>query len=137
MKSLLLAASLIALPAVASAPAAADVSGPWTISGEVSGVGVNETCTFAQAEDAKLTGSCDTASGKQDIKGSVADQTATFSHGGTYEGQAFVMTFTGKINGDGGMTGTMDVDPFNVSGSFSAKKGTPAPAAPAAPPAAK
>jgi hypothetical protein len=130
MKSLALIACLIALPAIAAAPAA-DVSGTWTISGEVSGVGVDETCTFTQATDAKLTGSCDTASGKQDIKGSVADQTATFSHGGTYEGQAFVITFTGKINGDGGMTGTMDVDPFGVSGGFSARKGAPATTPPA------
>lgn len=133
MKQWIALAWFAAMPALAAAPAAdLDLSGTWTISGDVSGVGVDETCAVTQ-QDVVLTGSCDTASGKYDLKGKLDGKTATFSHGGKYQGSDFVMTFTGKVAADNTMTGTMDVDPFNVTGTFSAKKGDAA--KPAAPPA--
>ncbi|MGI4756415.1 MAG: hypothetical protein ACRYGF_06145 [Janthinobacterium lividum] len=130
MKHVIALALFAALPAAALAPADVDLSGTWTVAGDVQGVAVEETCTLVQ-QDVVLTGSCDTSSGKYDVKGKIDGKTATFSHGGKYQGSDFVMTFTGKIGADGAMTGTMDVDPFNVTGSFSAKKGA-APAKPAA-----
>ncbi len=131
MKQWLALAFLVGTPAVASAPPDVDLSGSWTIAGDVQGVAVDETCTVVQT-DVALTGSCDTSSGKYDLKGKIDGKTATFSHGGKYQGSDFTITFTGKVGTDGGMTGTLDVDPFNVTGSFSAKKGaaaaTPPPA---------
>lgn len=127
-----------AMPALAAtAPRAVapdvDVSGTWSISGEVQGVGVEETCTVVQ-QDTVLTGSCDTSTGKYDLKGKLDGRTATFSHGGKYQGSDLTITFTGKVATDGTMTGTMDVDPFNATGSFSAKKSDAAtPANPAKP----
>lgn len=130
MKQWIVLACLAAVPAMASAPPDVDLSGTWTITGDVQGVAVDETCTITQQEIA-LTGSCDTSSGKYDIKGKLDGKTATFSHGGKYQGSDFTITFTGKVGDDGGLTGTMDVDPFNATGSFTAKKG----AAAATPPA--
>ena len=116
-------AVLMAVPAVAAAPAAVDVTGTWTVAGEVQGVAVNETCTLAQAADGKITGTCDVAGmAKYDTTGTVKDQTVVFVHGGTYEGNALTMTYTGKLGSDGALTGTVDVDPYSVTGSFSAKK---------------
>lgn len=130
MKQWIVCACAVAMPALAaSAPKAAaadvDLSGTWTISGDVQGVGVEETCTVVQ-QDVALTGSCDTSTGKYDLKGKLDGRTATFSHGGKYQGSDLVITFTGKVAQDGSMTGTMDVDPFNATGSFSAKKSTAA-----------
>jgi hypothetical protein len=116
-------AMLMAIPAVAQAPASADVTGTWVITGDVQGVAVSETCTLTQGADTKLAGSCDVdGMGKYDATGSVTDKTVIITHGGTYEGQPLTLTYTGKINSDGGFTGTIDVDPMAVSGSFSAKK---------------
>ena len=116
---------LLAGPAVAAAPGDVDLNGTWAISGEVSGVAVVETCNLTQ-KDTALTGSCDTSTGKYDTTGKVDGKTVTFKHGGKYEGTDLTITYTGKVGTDGTVTGTMDVDPFNVTGSFSAKKGAAA-----------
>ena len=114
-------ALMMALPAVAAAPA--DIAGVWAVSGEVQGVTVSETCTLTQAPEGKLAGSCDTsAGGKFETTGTVTDKTVIFQHGGDYQGTKLTMTYTGKLGTDGAMTGTVDVDPFSVTGSFSAKK---------------
>lgn len=125
MKQWIGLAFLVAVPAVAAAPSDIDVTGTWTISGDVQGVEVPETCTLTQ-KDVALTGSCDTNTGKYDTKGKVDGKTVTFSHGGKYDGNDLTLTYTGKLADDGSVSGTIDVDPFNVSGSFTAKKGAAA-----------
>ena len=140
MKQRIALACLLTMPMLALSASAAssrvaapdlDLSGTWTISGDVQGVAVDETCTVTQ-QDVALTGSCNTSTGKYDLKGKLDGRTATFTHGGKYQGSDLVITFTGKVAQDGTMAGTMDVDPFNATGSFSAKKGDAAkPATPA------
>lgn len=128
MKHWIACALMVAAPALAAtAPKAAvapdlDVSGTWSLSGDVQGTAVNETCRLVQT-DVVLSGQCDTSTGKYDVKGKLDGRTATFTHGGNYQGSDLTITYTGKVAQDGTMTGTMDVDPFNVTGSFSAKKG--------------
>ena len=110
------------MPAIAAAPGDVDLTGTWSLTGDVAGTQVNETCTLMQ-KDTALSGSCDTSTGKYNTTGKIDGKTATFKHGGNYQGTDLTITYTGKLNADGSMTGTMDVDPFNVTGSFSAKKG--------------
>lgn len=120
-------ALLMALPAIAAAPD--DITGTWAFAGEVQGIAVLETCNFTVADTA-LTGTCTTDSGKFPTVGKVDGKTVTFHHSGKYNGDDYVITYTGKLGTDGAMTGTMDVDPFSVTGSFTAKKSpaaTPAP----------
>lgn len=116
-----------AAPASNASPAAAkiDATGSWVISGNVSGVDVDETCTITQ-KAAALTGSCAGQSGTQDATGSVEGSTVTLRHGGDYQGTPITITYTGKVAEDGVMSGSIDVDPFNASGEFTAKKGTAA-----------
>ena len=118
-------ALLMGLPALAAAPD--DITGAWTLTGDVQGITVTENCNFTVADTA-LTGSCVTDSGKYDTTGKVDGKTVTFHHGGKYNGDDFVITYTGKLGTDGAITGTMDVDPFSVTGSFTGKKGAAAPA---------
>ncbi len=133
MKRIWIAGFVLAMPLFAqTADAPADVSGTWNIGGEVSGVEVVETCTFAQSADAKLTGNCDVQGVKWPTTGSVKGAEVTFQHNGKYNGDDYTITYHGKLD-KGALTGTMDVDPFAVSGSFSAAKGTAPAAAPTAP----
>jgi len=125
---MLLALTLISL--LHAAPADS-VNGTWQIKGDVVGNPLNEICTIHQAGTA-LTGTCQI----QDrapfpLEGELKDGKITFKHGGDYEGTALTMIYTGTVAANQ-ITGTIEVQPFSASGSFTA---TPAPAS-AAPAAA-
>lgn len=132
MTKVWMVALAMAAPLVAQTAAPANVAGVWDITGDVAGVSVVEHCTFTQADDATLAGSCDVQGAKWPTTGTVKGMDVTFTHNGKYNGDDYTIVYHGKLD-KGGLTGTMDVDPFGVSGSFTAAKGTstaaPAPAA--------
>ena len=98
------------------------VPGSWTITGDVQGYPINETCTFTQDKD-KITGSCKDSEGKAyDTTVTINDKKVIFAHGGEYEGQALTLTFTGTYNDKGELAGDIDVQPLNYDGTFTAKK---------------
>jgi hypothetical protein len=128
--TMLLALTLISI--LHAAPADS-LNGTWQIKGDVVGNPLNETCEIHQSGTA-LTGSCQI----QDrapfpLEGELKDGKITFKHGGEYEGTALTMVYTGTLAANE-MKGTIDVQPFNASGTFTA---TPAPAAAAPAPAKK
>jgi hypothetical protein len=131
MKKAWMVTLAMAAPLLAQTAAPTNVAGVWDIGGEVAGVSVVEHCTFTQADDATLTGSCDVQGAKWPTTGTVKGVDVTFQHNGKYNGDDYTITYHGKLD-KGALTGTMDVDPFAVSGSFNATKGTatatPAPA---------
>jgi hypothetical protein len=98
------------------------VPGSWTITGDVQGYPVNETCVFTQDKD-KISGSCKNSEGKSyDTTVTISDNKVVFAHGGEYEGQALTITFTGTYNDKGELAGAIDVQPLNYDGTFTAKK---------------
>jgi hypothetical protein len=97
------------------------VPGAWTISGDVQGYPINETCTFTQAKE-KITGSCITDGKTYDTTVTVTDKKVVFVHAGEYEGQTLTLTFTGTYNDKGELSGDIDVQPLNYDGTFTAKK---------------
>ncbi len=115
----------------ASTLTADDVAtGEWTISGDVEGVAISEVCTLAQTATS-LAGSCMGQGKKWDTAGTVEGKKLTFHHGGEYNGDALTLTYTGTVGDDGTLQGSIDVDPLNVGGVFSAKKTAAKPAPPA------
>ena len=126
--------SLLLTSALGAAPAADSLTGTWRVTGDVAGNPVNELCTLAQA-GATLTGTCkstDAADAKLfAVTGAVKDGKATFSHGGDYQGQALTITYSGTLAPTKELRGSIDVQPFGVSGAFTASPvATPAPAPP-------
>jgi hypothetical protein len=98
------------------------VLGDWTISGDVQGYPIDESCTFNQTKE-KIGGVCKNAAGKSfDTTVTVSDKKVVFVHGGEYQGEPLTLTFTGSWNDKGELTGDIDVQPMNVSGTFTAKK---------------
>lgn len=101
----------------------------WQLQGDVSGFPINSTCTV-RVVDTVLTGSCTSPEGAYDIVGSVKGENVTFSHDSDYEGQAISVIYTGTAQSETEVRGTIDVQPFDVSGYFTARLVPNPPAAP-------
>jgi hypothetical protein len=101
--------------------ASGDVSGDWTIVGDVQGVGVSDACTLTQT-DAKLAGTCTMAGKKYDTTGTVDEKKIVLKHAGEYNAEPLTLTYTGVIGEDGNFSGVILVDPMGVDGTFTAKK---------------
>lgn len=115
---------LLPLALVATLASADSLPGTWRVSGEVSGVTFNEICTLKQT-GIVVSGRCTSEENvAYDVTGEMKDGKVTFQHGGNYQGTALTMTFVGTL-ADKAIKGSVDVQPFNVSGNFAA---TPAPA---------
>ena len=116
---MLLTLSLLA--ALATAAPADSITGSWQIKGDVSGSPLNTVCELKQS-GAALTGVCTNDQGvKQPITGDVKDGTITFKHGGDYQGTELTITYSGKLETPTKLSGTVDVAPFSVSGTFTAE----------------
>ena len=98
-----------------------ELTGDWTITGEVQGTPIDDACTLVHT-DAKLTGTCMLGGKQYETTGSVDGKKVTFKHGGEYNGDPLTLTYTGAVAEDGSIAGSIMVDPMNVDGSFSAKK---------------
>jgi hypothetical protein len=99
----------------------------WTITGDVQGYPVNETCTFTTTDTA-LTGPCITQGKTYTATGTITGKKIIFKHGGEYNGQDLTLTFTATLDDTGKLQGTIDVDPLGVDGTFTATKAAPQPA---------
>jgi hypothetical protein len=119
----LLHVALVSAFALAPAP---DVSATWSLTGNVEGVTFTETCALTQT-DATLSGTCKDDLATRVVTGTVVDKTITFTHPSEYQGQALTLTFTGRLDDAGALSGAVDVQPIGYSGTFSATRVTPAP----------
>jgi hypothetical protein len=95
------------------ATADADLSGKWTISGDIVGNAVTLDCTFQQNAEAKITGKC-TVNGMDptDIAGDMKDKEFNFS----FTTAGYMLTYTGTLQGDA-VKGSIAV--AGVMGTFS------------------
>jgi hypothetical protein len=116
-----------ALAAFAIPSFAADISGTWTIAGDVVGNAVNMKCVFTQ-DGPNISGTCTGDAGSTPTKGSVAADKVTFTHT-VQRDQAYELTYTAALDAAGtSMKGEIAV--MGVTGTFSGTKeaaGAPAP----------
>ena len=119
---LLAAFGCLVFCAAVHAAAPADVSGKWTTQTEVQGIAINETCVLVQAADSKLTGTCDTSSGKFKLTGKVDGTSVNFSHPAAYQGEDCTVSFFGKLDDPETISGSVDLQPFNAGGAFAMKR---------------
>ena len=122
MKKILAVAALL-FTSSAFAAAAPSVTGKWNIHQSVAGNETDTECNLVQTEN-KLTGTCKNQEDKSlEIKGTVDGSKATWQFESEYNGTPLTIKFTGTIDESGKMSGSVDVDPFGVTGEFT---GTPA-----------
>jgi hypothetical protein len=105
-----LLAGAVVLPA-----AAADISGSWTVVGEIIGNPVNMKCAFTQ-DGAKVAGTCGAAA----ATGSVAADKVTFQHT-VQRDQAYELTYSGTLDATG-TTIKGEIAVMGVTGTFTATK---------------
>jgi len=87
----------------------------------VSGNQSESNCTFTQ-KDADLTGSCTSDRGTVTITGKVEAKTVNWQFDTPYEGQTLTVYYSGTPQSAEKITGTVNVQPMNVSGEFTATK---------------
>src|SRR5436190_17496679 len=116
VKMLIFLGLTIAATATAQTPAPS-VAGVWTVRADVSGNQSESTCTFTQKE-AALSGSCDGERGTVTITGKVEGKTVSWQFDTQYEGQTLTVYYSGTSQSAEKITGTINVQPMNVSGEF-------------------
>lgn len=95
--------------------AAADLSGNWTLDGDVQGNPVAMACAMTQA-DTKLTGKCLINGTEQtEIEGTAQDSSFKF----TFTVQGYTLTYTGSIEGE---TISGDIEVAGATGKFTGKR---------------
>ncbi len=95
-------------------------AGTWKIDGDVQGHAIVETCKLSGPDD-KLSGTC-VGEKTVDATATFDGTTLTLKHPGEYQGEALTVTFAGKMQKDGTLSGTIDVEPMGYDGTFIAKR---------------
>jgi hypothetical protein len=114
---------LLLLPVWASSGGPASVAGSWTLATNVQGNTGSPSCTFKQDAE-KITGTCSAPNNTQsEVTGEVTDANVTFRYTIEWDGNPLTLVFTGTLDSDTTMKGTIDVQPMGVPGEFTAKKG--------------
>ena len=106
---------LIVLPLAHAGAAADDLSGKWTIDGDVQGNAFTLNCTVTQGAETTLGGECEVNGMTSELTGTVKDTDVRFSV--TVSG--YTLTYTGKVQGDS-VAG--DIEVAGASGTFSGKR---------------
>ena len=119
MKMTMLPTLLLFAAASALAATAPNFTGPWTIHNSIAGNESDMECRFVQAEN-KLTGSCKGTEKDVQITGSIDGNKVTWKYDSDYNGTPITLTYTGAIDDSGKIAGSVDVDPFGVTGDFTA-----------------
>jgi hypothetical protein len=114
-----LAFALVPVLAVWAQPVSVD--GRWEVSANVGGTASAMTCSFTQ-KDAELTGTCEVDQSPHEITGKVDGKIVTWQFNTQYEGQTLTVIYSGTLESPDKFAGTVDVQPLNVSGDFTAKR---------------
>ena len=114
----IVAPSLLML-ASASVFAAPAIDGQWKVHNSIAGNESDQVCTFTLTETT-LSGSCKTDQGDAKVTGSLKDSKLSWQYNSDYNGSPLTLNYTATLGDPGKITGTVEVDPFGVSGDFSA-----------------
>jgi hypothetical protein len=110
------------LAASAALPlAASDLSGGWSLKGEIAGNVLEVKCSLKQDGDNKLAGTCKT-NDMPDSKttGELKEKVVTFQYDVEYQGQTYTLVYTGTLDTETSVKGTVEAG--GASGDFTGTK---------------
>ena len=110
-----LAALLFATSAFAAAP---NLTGKWTVHNSVAGNESDQQCKLVLTDN-KITGSCKSTEDKDlDVTGTLDGNKLTWKFDSDYNGTPLTLTYTATLDDSGKIAGTVEVQPFGVTGDF-------------------
>jgi opacity protein-like surface antigen len=115
----LLAASALLFASSAFAAGASSLTGQWSIHNTIAGNESDQECKFVVADD-KLTGSCKTADQEVQVTGSLDGKKVTWKYDMDYNGSPLTLTYTATLDDSDKISGSVEVQPFGVTGDFTA-----------------
>jgi hypothetical protein len=115
----LLASTVLLFASSAFAAGAPALNGQWTIHNSIAGNESDQICKFVQTEN-QLTGSCKTDDKEVQISGSLDGKKVTWKYESDYNGSPLTLTYTATLDESEKITGSVEVQPFGVTGDFTA-----------------
>ncbi len=116
---ILLASTALLFASSAFAAGAPALTGQWTIHNNIAGNESDQECKFMQTDN-KLTGSCKGTDKEVQITGNLDGNKLTWTYESEYNGSPLTLTYTATLDDSGKISGSVDVQPFGVTGEFTA-----------------
>jgi hypothetical protein len=95
------------------------MEGQWSVHNSISGSESDQECKFVQTND-KLAGSCKSNDKDVQVTGSLDGNKVTWKYDSEYNGTPLTLTYTATLDDSGKIAGSVEVQPFGVSGEFTA-----------------
>jgi len=116
----LLALSTLVIASSAFAAGAPSLTGTWSIHNSIAGNESDQACKFVQTDN-KLTGTCKSQEDKDlPITGGLDGKKLTWQYESDYNGSTLTLVYTATLDDSGKITGSVEVQPFGVTGDFTA-----------------
>jgi hypothetical protein len=117
----LLLASVFVFAISTPAADAPTIAGEWNIHQSIAGNENDENCTFSVAEG-KIAGTCKVNEQTPKVTGTVDGKKLTWNFNVEYQGSTLTLTYTASLDDADKFTGSVDVQPYGVSGDFTAQR---------------
>jgi len=108
---------LMAVPSSAADTPA--LTGKWKVHNSIVGNESDQNCAFAQ-EGNSLSGTCSLEQGTARVTGKVTDTKITWQYNTEYNGSPLTLVYTGTMDKDSKITGTVEVQTMSINGDFTA-----------------
>lgn len=116
----LIASSALLFGCTAFAAGTPSLTGQWNVHNSIAGNESDQLCSLAQADN-KITGTCKSQEGKDlTVTGTVDGNKATWKYDSDFNGTPLTITYTATLDDSGKVAGSVDVEPFGVTGDFTA-----------------
>jgi hypothetical protein len=113
--------SLCLLAASTFAADAPRLAGSWAVHQSIAGNESDQECTFTQ-DNAKVAGSCKIGEQTAKVAGSVDGKKVTWKYDMEYNGSTLTLIYAATLDDADKFSGSVEVQPYGVSGEFSAKR---------------
>jgi hypothetical protein len=114
-----LASTALLFASSAFAAGAPGLTGQWSVHNSIAGNESDQECKFIQTDD-KLTGSCKSADKEVQITGGLDGKKVTWQYESEYNGSPLTLVYTATLDGSEKISGSVEVQPFGVTGDFTA-----------------
>jgi len=115
----LLMASLLLLATSALGAGTPKIAGQWKVHKSIAGNESDQDCTFAVADN-KITGNCEAEDRNMQVNGTIDGSKVTWKLETEYDGSPLTMTYTATLDDSEKIAGAVDVQPYGVTGEFTA-----------------